>query len=49
MYVPCYNLEKTHKLLMKKGYGPRMRITRGYVEVLKRCASKPDEAMPLAA
>jgi fatty acid desaturase len=46
MYVPCYNLESTHNLLMKKGYGPRMRVTKGYAEVLKRCASKPEEAMP---
>ncbi|HEV7693463.1 MAG TPA: fatty acid desaturase family protein [Hyphomonadaceae bacterium] len=46
MYVPCYNLENTHKLLIKKGYGPRMRITKGYSEVLKRCASKIEDAMP---
>lgn len=40
MYVPCYNLEKTHRLLMQKGYRERMRITKGYVEVLRRCGSK---------
>jgi fatty acid desaturase len=49
MYVPCYNLEKAHKLLLEKGYRERMRITKGYVEVLRRCASKPVEAAPLAA
>lgn len=40
MYVPCYNLERTHKLLVLKGYRDRMRITKGYVEVLRRCGSK---------
>jgi fatty acid desaturase len=44
MYVPCYRLEQTHKLLVHKGYRERMRITKGYVEVLKRCASKPAKA-----
>ena len=40
MYVPCYNLEKTHRLLMLKGFGDRMRVTKGYAEVLRRCGSK---------
>lgn len=40
MYVPCYNLEKAHKLLLGKGFRERMRITKGYVEVLRRCGSK---------
>jgi hypothetical protein len=44
MYVPCYILEKTHNLLMEKGFRERMRITRGYVEVLKRCGSKTEIA-----
>jgi len=44
MYVPCYNLEKAHNLLMEKGFRERMRITKGYVEVLKRCGSKTDAA-----
>ncbi len=43
MYVPCYRLEEMHRMLLRKGYGERMRITRGYVDVLKRCASKPLE------
>ncbi len=39
MYVPCYNLEKTHRMLMLKGFGERMRVTKGYAEVLRRCGS----------
>jgi fatty acid desaturase len=48
MYVPCYNLEKTHRLLMLKGFGDRMRVTKGYAEVLRRCGSKV-AAEPAAA
>jgi fatty acid desaturase len=48
MYVPCYNLEKTHKLLVEKGFRERMRITKGYADVLRRCGSKADQA-PAAA
>lgn len=46
MYAPCYRLPGIHRELVKRGYGDRMQITRGYAEVLKRCASKPE---PMAA
>lgn len=38
MHVPCYNLERMHRMLMEKGYGPRMAISDGYGEVLKTAA-----------
>lgn len=38
MHVPCYNLPRLHRLLLDKGHGPRMTITRGYNEVLKVAA-----------
>ncbi|MEQ1618444.1 MAG: fatty acid desaturase family protein [Terricaulis sp.] len=38
MYVPCYNLQSMHKMLMAKGYGARMRIARGYASVLRQAA-----------
>lgn len=44
MYLPCYNLEKTHRLLVRKGFRERMRITDGYLEVLRRCGSKPESS-----
>jgi fatty acid desaturase len=49
MYVPCYNLEKAHKLLLGKGFRERMRITKGYVEVLRRCGSKETPKVAAAA
>jgi fatty acid desaturase len=44
MYVPCYRLERVHKGLLAKGLDLRMPITKGYVEVLKRCASAQPQA-----
>lgn len=44
MYVPCYNLPKVHALLEQKGLTGRMQVTRGYGEVLRRCASKGEAA-----
>jgi fatty acid desaturase len=44
MYVPCYNLPAFHKLLLAKGFGPRMEIQPDYVTVLKMAASKAESA-----
>ncbi|WP_395645535.1 fatty acid desaturase family protein [Terricaulis sp.] len=38
MHVPCYRLERMHKLLMAKGYDKRMRIAGSYAEVLRMAA-----------
>lgn len=35
MGVPCYNLAKANKLLIEKGYGPRMTLAKGYGEVIR--------------
>jgi fatty acid desaturase len=41
MHVPCYRLERLHRLLMQKDYWSRMRIAGGYIDVLRLAASKP--------
>ena len=41
MYLPCYRLEQTHRLLIRKGYGPRLRLARSYRDVLELAASRP--------
>ncbi len=41
MYAPCYRLPAIHRALKAKGLTDRMQITKGYVDVLNRCASKP--------
>jgi fatty acid desaturase len=40
MHVPCYRLERMHRMLMRKDYWSRMTITPGYAAVLREAASK---------
>ena len=42
MHVPCYRLERMHRMLMDKGYWSRMHISAGYFSVLREAASKCD-------
>jgi fatty acid desaturase len=48
MAVPCYNQPEAHRMMLAKGYGPRMEIQPGYRAVLARATSKP-EPMPMRA
>jgi fatty acid desaturase len=38
MHVPCYRLERMHRMLMDKDYWSRMTITPGYLNVLREAA-----------
>lgn len=38
MHVPCYRLERMHRMLMDKGYWSRMTIAPGYFSVLREAA-----------
>jgi fatty acid desaturase len=38
MHLPCWNLPAAHRLLMAKGYGPRMEIKPSYPAVLREAA-----------
>jgi fatty acid desaturase len=38
MHVPCYRLERMHRLLMEKGYWSRMKLSDGYASVLREAA-----------
>jgi fatty acid desaturase len=42
-YVPCYNLPKLHKLLLAKGYGPKMEIQPNYASIIRLATSKPEK------
>lgn len=44
MYVPCYNLPKLHRLLLAKGYGPRIETQPDYATMLKLALSKEEVA-----
>lgn len=39
LFVPCWRLKQAHKVLIAKGYAPRMELRRGYREVLRMAAS----------
>ena len=39
LFVPCYRLPAAHRLMIAKGYGPRMELKRGYLQVLREAAS----------
>jgi len=50
MAVPSYNQPKMHKMLLAKGYGPRMETKPGYIAILSLASSKqPTPAMRAAA
>jgi fatty acid desaturase len=38
MHVPCYRLQRLHKLLVEKSHGGRMTVTPGYAAVLHEAA-----------
>ena len=40
MHVPCYRLERMHRMLMDKDYWTRMHISGGYFSVLNEASSK---------
>ena len=39
LFVPCYRLPAAHRMLIAKGYGPKMELRHGYREVLRMAAS----------
>ena len=41
MYIPCYNLRRTHDLLTRNGWGEKMEVCRSYLDVLRIATSKP--------
>ncbi len=41
-YIPCYNLPKLHRILMRGADAGRMEVQRGYLSVLKLATARPD-------
>ncbi|HWB44819.1 MAG TPA: fatty acid desaturase family protein [Hyphomicrobiaceae bacterium] len=42
-YIPCYNLPKLHRILAAGPHGGDMEIAPGYLSVLSKATTKPDE------
>ena len=49
MAVPSHNLTRAHKILLAKGYAPRMETQPGYAAVLALATSKPEQSQMQAA
>jgi len=39
-WVPCYRLPTMHRMMLAKGYGARMELRPGYVDVLRQATSR---------
>jgi len=39
MYLPCYRLPETHRLLIEKGLIARMEVRPGYLDVMQLATS----------
>jgi fatty acid desaturase len=49
MAVPCYRQPAMHRMLLAKGYGPKMEIKPGYLSILSLASSKPEASAARAA
>jgi fatty acid desaturase len=45
MWIPCHRLPRCHELLLARGFGPRMLVSRGYRAVLRE-VTVPDGSLP---
>ena len=48
VYTPCWKLPAAHKMLIAQGFGPRMELTQGYLQVLRKATAK-DPSSPDAS
>lgn len=46
LFVPCWRLPAAHRALLGGGFGPKMELRRGYLEVLKRATAKLIDGPP---
>jgi fatty acid desaturase len=40
VYTPCWKLPAAHRMLMAQGWGPRMELAQGYLQVLRQATAK---------
>lgn len=46
LFVPCWRLPAAHRLLIEKGFGPKIELRGGYLEVLRLAAARIVEGPP---
>jgi fatty acid desaturase len=42
VFVPCWKLRRAHALLLAKGYGARMELATGYLDVIRRATTSSE-------
>jgi fatty acid desaturase len=40
VYTPCWKLPAAHRMLIAQGWGPRMELAQGYLQVLRKATAK---------
>jgi fatty acid desaturase len=43
VFTPCWKLPAAHRMLIEQGFGPRMELAQGYVQVLRKAVSNPND------
>jgi fatty acid desaturase len=43
VFTPCWKLPAAHRMLIEQGFGPRMELAQGYVQVLRKAISNPND------
>ena len=43
VFTPCWKLPAAHRMLIEQGFGPRMELAQGYVQVLRKAISNPSD------
>jgi fatty acid desaturase len=43
VFTPCWKLPAAHRILIAQGFRPRMELADGYLQVLQKAVSKPND------
>ena len=47
VFVPCWKLPRAHALLLARGYGARMELAPGYLDVIRRASARRPAPPPM--
>ena len=47
VFVPCWKLPRAHALLLARGYGARMELASGYLDIIRRASARRPVPTPM--